>query len=296
MSQPSKGSLAEQLQALLAYRNTPDHAPEPLRSNWSVVPANDNAATARTERLANEKLLKVTPSIEEILRNMREDWVWKDGRVVSIGRLRFSDGAKHEPGYVRGQDGKVERRMVRVPAGAVLGCTETLTEDAGGQPTNITVGNAEFCKRMGVEPRSFIPSGTRRRGKSYSPAQSKALIAEAIANTPVMPAVTVCPPGVASGTAQYSDQFNGGKIGSTGKGGLIHWVDLYMAGLEHEAWMSAKRDVPAHDRQTLDAAMTATSLASMGWRGHRRTRERQALKRLVAANDNYFAAYRKISA
>lgn len=296
MSPRSKGSLADQLQALLAYRNTPDHRPEPLQSNWSVAPANDNHITARTERLANEKLLKVTPTIEEILRNMREDWVWRDGRVASIGRLKFSDGTKHEMGLVTGLDGKVERRMVRVPAGAMLGCTETLTEDAGGQSANITIGNAEFCRRMGVTPRKFIPSGTRRRGKSYSPAQSRALIAEAIANTPVMPAVTMCPPGVASGTAQYSDQFNGGKIGSTGKGGLIHWVDLYVAGLEHDAWVAAGHAVSPEDKAVLEAAMTATSLASMGRGGHRRTRERQALKRLVAANDNYFAAYRKFSA
>lgn len=36
------GSLAEQLAAVRRYVMTPDHEPEPLQTNWSVVAANDN--------------------------------------------------------------------------------------------------------------------------------------------------------------------------------------------------------------------------------------------------------------
>jgi hypothetical protein len=296
MAPRNKGSLAEQLTALWDYRNRPDHRPEPVASNWAVVPANDSGAVARSERLANEKLLKVTPSIEKILRNMREDWVWEDGKLLAIGNLKFSDGNQYEPALVRAEDGKVERRMVKVRDRAMLGCTETLTEDAGGQAGVVTISNAVFCDRVGVPHREFISGGKRRPGKSLSPKQSRAMIDRAIANTPVLPPVTMCPPGVASGTAQYSDQFIGMKIGSTGKGGLIHWVDLYTAGRD---WDESKKAIDGLDKdhkETLDAAMSAQTMASLGKRGHRRTRERQALKRLVAANDNFLQAMRKISA
>lgn len=296
--------LAEQLSALMAYRNRSDHKPEPVTSNWSVVPANDNAVTKRSERLADEKLLKVTPSIEEILRNMREDWVWKGGKLVSIGRLRFSDGTAYEPALVRTDDGSVERKLVRVRAGAMLGCNEALTEDAGGQGSAVMIGNAEmqanyFPKTDAgdvITPRTFIPSGRRRQGKSLSPRQSRALISEAIANTKAMPPVTKCPPGVASGTAQFSEQFIGMKIGSTGKGGMIHWVDLYTAGLEHDAWVKAHSSLSKNDRETLDLTLTAKNLADVGRSGHRRSRERQAVKRLRAVNDNYLAALRSFAA
>jgi hypothetical protein len=298
--------LAEQLSALLAYRNTPDHSPEPIKSNWSTEPANDNAAMTKVERLANEKLLKVTPSIEEIARNMREDWAWhppepsgrndpktgeplnkaSTGPLKSIGRLKFSNGTQHEPVLIRGDDGKVERRLMPVRRNAMLGCTETLTDEAGGQGGAVTISNAVFCERMGVERRDFTPSGKRRPGKSFSPAQSRRMIDEAIANTLVLPSVTKCPPGVASGTAQYSEQFIGMKIGSTGKGGLIHWVDLYTAGLEHEAWVAAAGSLGEKDRAVLDAAMAAGALADIDPGGSDRGARKRGRRALIAANDN----------
>lgn len=296
MAKSIRGPLADSLQALLAYRNTPDHKPEPVTSNWTTTPANDNGTTVRIERMENEKLLKVTPSIEEIFRNMSQPWVWNaQGQLVAIGRLRFSDGTQHEPALVRGDDGKVERKLMPVRRNAMLGCTETLTDDAGGQGGGASIANNVFCERMNVQPRAFIPSGKRRPGKSYSPAQSRRLIDEAIANTPVMPPVTKCPPGVASGTAQYSEQFNGMKIGSTGKGGLIHWVDLYVAGLEHEAWKAACGGMAAEDRAVLDTALTAETLADISPGGSKRGARKRGKRLLKAANDN-FAEFLKMYA
>lgn len=290
-------SLADQLSAVLTYRNTPDHTPEPIQSSWSVVPANDNAPLAKREGVKVEKLVKVTPSVEDIQRAMRGDWVWNgEGRLVAIGHLRFSDGKQTEPAMVRMADGTVERQWVRVRAGAMLGCTETITDEAGGKSQNVTISNAAFTERLGLPSRKFIPANRRRKGKSLTSAESRALIDAAIANTAIMPPVTKCPPGVASGTAQYSDQFIGMKIGSTGRGGLIQWVDLYVAGLEHQQWMDAVRSLDAGDAKTLDRAMTAQNLSDMGRSGHRRSRERQAVRRLLAANDNLIAAVKRRAA
>lgn len=297
--------LAEQLSALWAYRNTPDHAPEPVASSFVTVPANDNGMVAKTERLQGEKLLKVTPSIEEIMRNMAKEWVWKEGRLVSIGSLKFADGkTHHEKVWSRVEAGVVKLVSRRMPQGAMLGCTESLTEDAGSQSMNITIGNATLLRNHfpktgsgeAIPYRDYIPSGVRRKGRSFTAAQSRALIAEAIANTSVMPPVTKCPPGMANGTAQHSDQFIGMKIGSTGKGGLIHWVDLFVAGEDHRAWIAAVESLDGSDRDTLDLTLTADSMAAMGKSGHRRTRERQAVKRLKAANDNYLSAVKAFSA
>lgn len=288
-------SLADQLSAVLTYRNTPDHAPEPIQSNWSTVPANDNVPAAKREGAKVETLVKVTPSVEDIQRAMRGDWVWNsEGKLVAIGHLRFSDGKQTEPAMVRVADGTIERQWVRVRAGAMLGSTETITDEAGGKSQNVTISNAAFAERMGLPNRNFIPAGRRRKGKSLTSAESRALIDAAIANTAVMPQVTVCQPGVASGTAQYSDQFLGMKIGSTGKGGLIQWVDLYVSGLEHQQWMDAVRSLDAKDRSTLDAAMVAGSLADVGVAvGQTRkyaTYNKGGKRALLAANDNLAAA------
>lgn len=288
-------SLADQLSAVLTYRNTPDHTPEPIQSMWSVVPANDNAPAAKREGVRVEKLVKVTPSVEDIQRAMRGDWAWNsDGKLVAIGHLRFSDGKQTEPAMVRMADGTVERQWVRVRAGAMLGCTETITDEAGGKSQNVTISNAAFTERMGLPNRNFIPAKKRRKGKSLTSAESRALIDAAVANTAIMPSVTVCPPGVASGTAQYSDQFLGMKIGSTGKGGLIQWVDLYVAGLEHQQWMDAVKSLDTKDRLALDAAVSAGSLADVGVAvGQARkyaAHNKGGRRALIAANDNLAAA------
>src|SRR5690606_38196568 len=144
-----------------------------------------------------------------------------------------------------------------------------------------------------VTKRGYIPSGRRRKGRSYSAAESRALIEQAIANTPVLPPVTKCPPGIASGTARYSEQFIAMKIGSTGKGGLNHWVERYTAGQEYEAWVAAHKSLSEKDRTVRDTALTAETLAEVGQAAgqskmyaDKRSGWRRAL---IAPNDNLAA-------
>jgi hypothetical protein len=304
--------LAEQLTAFLAYVTTPDHKPEPLKSSFAFVPANDNGVVSKIERLANEKLLKVTPSVEEILRNMKGDWTWGDpefvvdpktgektqlastGPLKSIGDLKFSDGKQTEKAHMRGPDGDTIQYDRRMPRGAMLGTTESLIEDAGGTSVAITIGNGAFCERFGVDRHEYVPGGRRRRGRSYTADESKVLLAEAIANTTVLPEVKKLPPGMAAGTAQFSDQFIGMKIGSTGSSGAPSWIDIFMAGVDWEEDRRAHDEMSTQDKSVFAAAMEAQTLADISPGGSTfRARER-GKRLLVAANDNYAANLRKL--
>lgn len=313
MSSSGQTKLAEQLTAFLSHVANPGHKPEPVTSSFSMTPANDNHVIAKTEQLFNEKLLKVTPSIEEIQRALKEDWVWNDpefhptkknkdkspvqlastGPLFKIGPLKFSDGNKTEKAYMRGPDGETIQFDRRMERGAMLGTTESLVEDAGGSSASITIGNSTFCERFGLENHEYIPGKNRRRGRSYTSDESRELIAKAVANTPVMPAVTVCPIGMAAGTAQYSDQFIGMKIGSTGKGGAPSWVDIFMAGEEQKAERQAHADMTEEDKAVFVAAMEAQTLADISPGGSERGARKRGIRLLKAANDNYAANLQK---
>ena len=77
-----KTQLAEQLTALLEYYNRPDTAPDPLQSSWSVEPSvavvevNVEEDGEIAETFAEDLLLEITPSIRQIVREI------KDGPVV----------------------------------------------------------------------------------------------------------------------------------------------------------------------------------------------------------------------
>lgn len=310
--------LAEQLQALLDYRNRPDTPPDPLQSSWTTDPstviieqdAGDEEEFA--ERYAEDMLLEVTPSIKEIVRQIQAGEVVRNeaGQIVAIGTLRFSDGEKHERAHKRGLDGDVVAYMRKMPAGAMLGTTEKIGgPHAGGLPPTVTISNQNitalfFGRDETGKPnnyRTYQPGvRSKRRGRSYTAEESRKLIDEAIANTKVMPPVTKCPPGMASGTARFSDQFIGLKIGSTGKGGAPNWVDFFMAGRDHEEWMEAVADLDEKDVTVLSAALSARSFAEVGvavGQGAAYADKKGGGKRaLIAANDNLTAAIKKMQA
>lgn len=302
---PSK--LAEQLQALLEYRNRPDTPPDPLQSSWSTDPSTviiEQGVAEEDEfieRFAEDMLLEVTPSIKEIVRQMRTGEVVRNeaGQIVSIGTLRFSDGEKHERAYKRGLDGDVVAYMRKMPAGAMLGATEKIGgPHAGGLPPTVTISNQNITALLlgrdeDGRPKNYrgYQQGVRnkRRGRSYTAEESRKLIAEAVANTKVMPEVTKCPPGLACGTARFSDQFIGLKIGSTGKGGAPNWVDFFMAGRDHEEWMESVADLDEKDVTVLSAAMSARSLRDVGMQvgqSPEYARRKGGKLALLAANDN----------
>lgn len=289
-------SLAEQLTYVLALRNQPDHEPEPLQSNWATAPTELVEPEVRRE-LHGEQRLEITPSIEEIYREMHHTPTRNDAdQIVAIGKLRFSDGTQTEKGFMVGPDGDVVQYDRRMETGAMLGCSERLmaATGSGSSPARINISNTAIAERFGVESVSYMPGKRNRRaGKSYSALESRALIADAIANTAVMPAVTTLPSGLACGTAQVSDQFIGMKIGSTGKGGGTNWQDMGSALEDYHTWRLAHAELSEKDKTVLEVAMTAKTLDELGVRGHRRTKERQAVKRLKAANDNLVAAVKK---
>lgn len=299
---PSK--LAEQLQALLDYRNRPDTPPDPLQSSWSTDPSTviiEQDVVEEDEfieRFAEDMLLEVTPSIKEIVRQIRTGEVVRNeaGQVVSIGTLRFSDGEKHERAYKRSLDGDVVAYMRKMPAGAMLGATEKIGgPHAGGVPPTVTISNQNitalfFGRDETGKPNNYrgYRSGVRnkRRGRSYTAEESRNLIDEAIANTKAMPAVTKCPPGLANGTARFSDQFIGLKIGSTGKGGAPNWVDFFMAGRDHEEWVESLGALDSETQTILSRAMVARSFAEIAPGGTDRGARKRGKRLLIAANDN----------
>lgn len=284
------------LGALLAYRNRPEHF-EPVQSNWTTDPQEAKVEPEVRMDLHTEQRLEITPSLEEIYREMHHEPTRNEDRqIIAIGSLKFSDGTQIEVVDMIGPDGEVIQGERVMPTGAMLGCTERLTVAAGGgkSPASVDISNTALSERMGVSNVKYVPgSRNKRRGKSYTPDESRVLIDKAIANTPKLPPVTKCPPGLPAGTRQASDCFIGMKIGSTGKGGGIQWQDAHDKLRDREEWMRVERELQPEHKGTLDAAMRARNLADIGNYGHRRTRERQGMARLQAANDNLTAAMRK---
>ena len=316
---------ADRMPALVRYRDEPDHPYEPLQSTWSVVPngavevyEQDEGDEGEPEKLYHQELyLELKPSIEGILRSMREDWTWYkpspedyDGEsVATIGTLRFSNGKTRERMFKTTADGKVGLFLSRMPTGAMLGASEELGAPrgpAGESSERMVISNRHLTQMVmrrdssgnlispPLEPRAFISKGETRSGPDLTPAQSRALIAQAIANTPNMPPVTICPPGIASGTARYSDQFVGmkPKPKSTAKSGAIGWVDFFTAGRERAEWLATMDQMDEGDRQVLDAAMSAETYADVGiaaGQSPEYARRKGGKLALVAANDNLAA-------
>jgi hypothetical protein len=314
----ARGSLAGALTAVLEFRNRPDSPPDPLQSSWStdpstVIPDGAFDGDDEPEAMAEDLLLEITPSITKIMHEVKVGSVkrkgGRNGAIVEIGKLHFSDGTQTEQAMVNGAAG-VELKKVVMRPGSMLGTSEKLGGSHGGTGAAVvTIGNAalsgrltgwkldEHGKQVPKHHRPYIPSiRDRRKGKSLSAEQSRANLAEAIANTPVMPPVTVCPPGVASGTARYSDQFIGMKIGSSGKGGAPSWTDEFMAMRDHQDWQAAIREAEPQHVAVIKAAMSAKAIADLGDCGHRRTMERQGWRKLTAANDNLAQNKRKFAA
>lgn len=308
-----RGSFADAIPAVLEYRNRPDSPPDPLQSSWSTDPSTvipDTDGSSAPAKYEEDLLLEITPSLQQIEREVKTGRVERnaDGQIISIGRLKFSDGNQFERAMVNGETG-VEAKKVRMRAGSMLGTTEKVGAPHGGSaPAVVTIGNKHFTGFLGGwdkdgDPKHWRPytPGKLRRGKrkNLNPEQSAQLIKDAIANTKVMPSVTVCPPGVACGTARFSDQFIGMKIGSTGKGGAPGWVDYFIAGREHDDWMEALSLIEGPAAEALATAMSASSFAEVGMAvGQSRSyadKRGGGRKALVAANDNLTEVYKKIA-
>jgi len=303
-----RGTIGEQLAAVLTFQRAKDHAPDPVKSTWTVVKDEVLIDVETKLGLFPEHRLEITPSIAQIVRAYTDEFGKpdpskvernEDGQIVAIGTLRFSDGKQREKVLAIGPDGYVVQSERVMPLGAMLGTSETVGALAGGGiSTSIgELSNRSICRELKVAPRKYVPgTRNRRKGRSYTRDESASILAEAYENTPVLPPITKCPPGVASGTASFSAQFIGMKISSSGKGGAPNWVDIGVAMAEQEEERRAFEEISLPDQAVLQATVYARTLKDIGIAAgyspayaHRAGGKRA----LIAANDNYAAALKK---
>lgn len=292
-------SLAEQLKAVLSYRNRPDDDEPiaPVQTNWSVIPANDNNPED-LENFSFERKRLITPSVAEIMRNIALDEEQKDqsGKTVRIGKLRFSDGTQTEKAYRYTIDGKMQKYDARMPVGAMLGCRDKPDTQLGGEddPQERTNSNRYFAEMLKTSPHRYISaSGPRRNGPGCSRDQAKAILDNAIKNTD-MDSISISkyPDALPCGSARASDSFLGMKKAKTGESGSMMWQDISTSMVNREIWASVVADMPRVDLEVLDAVSTASSLsdigAVVGYKG--KTAERRGKRALISANQNLMDA------
>lgn len=298
------GSLAEQLKALLAYRNRPEGDPEPIKTNWTTIATNDNADPEETEDFSFERNLLVTPSVQEIARQFRTKDIERNehGQIVRIGKLRFSDGTQTEKAYTTGPDGNIIQMDARMPVGAMLGTAEKVKEQSGGKgytQAQLEQSNLFFAAVLGtIEPR-YVKRTKRRNGPSLNAEQSRIELAKAIANTDAMPSVKRYKPGLPCGGQRVADSFLGMQKGKKGESGAIAWEDVATHKVNREIWEETLAQLSERDIATLDKAMEAKTYEEVG------VADGQAVnyakyngggkRRLIAANDNLAQALKLAS-
>lgn len=319
-----RGSLAEQLAARLSgvrmFATTPDHEPEPIQTNWSVVPANDNNPEDIAD-LTVEKLWDISPSPEEIMRQVATNdiehgsYVDDDGKrrkvIVRWGRLRFSDGTQTEQGFKLSIDGDAVPAQIRMPVGAMLGSTDKERAQRGGDdnPQDLAGSNDYF----GGKETDFRPAGLfkaefskpvkslkrKERTGPTTKAEARQWLAEAIENTPVLPTVTKCPDGFPAGPANLAHLFPGMVKICTGSGGSMAWQDIVSEREGRNEFFRWVDSLKADDKAALEAAKTARTYADIGVAvGQTRIyadKKSGGRKALIAANDNLMAAINKFA-
>lgn len=296
-------SLASAMSALLAYRNRPEGDPVPVKTNWSLVASNDNEPEVVAD-MGYERIQLTTPSVAEIMRQAATGDVERNesGQVIRIGRLRFSNGSQVERGYKTGPGGEVIAAEIRMPAGAMLGCQDRQHTPVGGgdNPQEVAASNTYFNDMFGVTPRRRIPArkGKKRNGPGFGRVEAKAMLAEAYANTPKLPPITKCPPGLPSAGSRIADSFAGMRKTGKGDTGSTAWESVATALVDREIWAEALAELSERDRKALDAVAhgRAKTLADIEPGGHEKAASRRGKRLLRAANDNLADILQKVSA
>jgi hypothetical protein len=294
------GSLAEQLAAVRRFAAEPDHQPEPLQTNWSVVPANDNNPD-EIEDLKHDRKRLVTPSVAEIMKNVATGDVERNpaGQVVRIGKLRFSDGTQTEKACRLTIDGGVEEYAARMPAGALLGSRDKVDVALGGDdnPQEVTESNQYFADMLDTKRARYL-TGKKHKGPRVrmTADEARSELARAYANTDMSKVTfTRCPDGLPCGSAKIADSFLGMQKTTCAGGGSMMWQDIVAAMADRKEWFDAVDELKDEDRATLEAARSARNMSDLGTKaGYTgKQAERQGKRRLMAANDNLMAALRK---
>jgi hypothetical protein len=296
-------SLADQLKALMAFKNRPEGRPIPVKTNWSVV----QPPVAAPEELAEyraERIIRMTPSVAEIMRNVRDGNIERnaDGQIVRIGKLRFSDGTQYEAGYKRAPGGGVVAVKHRMPAGAMLGVRDTQDRMAGSGNNRFeeAASNLHFADMFGVKPRRRQAAAERRNGPGLTHEQRKAALAEAYANTP-SPPVTKYPPGLPAAGQKVADSFLGMQKARCADSGATKWESISTAIVDREIWAAALDELAERDRLVLDAVAhgRARNYADLGvtiGMKHEYARRKGGKRAVEAANDNLQEKLKKFTA
>ena len=320
------------MSGLLAFRNRPICVAEgggvkmkgfsALATNWSLVPANDNAAPE--DGFGNERAVQYEPSIELIMEsvakietrarpepsmlnptNVREihaiptggsveygSYTDDDGKqqkcTVRIGSLRFSDGSQKEKGQKLVLKEAVDAE-IRMPVGAMLGCNEKSARDKGAE-IDETGSNAHY--RWMVKGKSANQPKKKDRSKKrvvMSKMEARTMLAEAIANTPVMPEVKRAPDGFPYGPTALRQLFIAGRKGKNGETGSEAWEDIAVENENKRQFEIALESMLDSDVSVLADAVDAKSLTQLGeargYKGRHAVDAGRAL--LKAANDNF---------
>lgn len=292
--------LRERLKALRRHVTEPDHVPEPIETNWSTVPANDNNAED-LEGMHVERAWRIRPSEKEIMKAIKEGEIIKNdaGQTVAIGTLQFSDGTQTEAGYKLVM-GKPVRARIRLPAGAMLYTKDAEEHQIGAEEDgqHVEASNAYFAGLFGLEPRPYKVGGKRKGGENFTHAKAKEMLADAYARTD-MAAVNIeyCPDGLPNGTPKIAENFVGMQKTTVGESGSIMWQDIVTARADRKEWFDAVDSLSGKDRTVLDAAKGAKTYADVGraiGQSLNYARHNGGGKRaIIAANDNLMMAANK---
>ncbi|SKA31077.1 hypothetical protein [Consotaella salsifontis] len=302
--------MADALAPLLAWMQRPDGIAEGIEvdpvdipvvsTNWRTTPQPAEMSPEDVDGMRTERRWAMRPTVGEIMAEVAEGKTDRnaDGQIVAIGRLRFSDGSQTERGYRYSADGKITACSIRMPTGSMLGVRDIEERALGGEGSDgsdIDRSNRYFAEVFGAAFR-FLPGGRICRGRSYTAAESRAMLADAIANTPVMPEVRRYPAGLPCGSRNVAENFIGMRKEVGGGGGSVGWEDIFMAHINRSEWAATVANLSDESRQTLDATEKAKGIADLapGRRGG--NAYAAGRKRLQAANDNLMAAMKKVAA
>lgn len=320
------------MSGLLAFRNRPTGVAEAggvkmkgfgaLATNWSIVPANDNAPPE--DGFGNERAVQYEPSIELIMESVTKiktrerpepsmlnptssreihsiptggsveygSYTDDDGKrhncIIRIGSLRFSDGTQKEKGQklVLGEAVDAE---IRMPIGAMLGCNEKSARDKGAE-IDETGSNAHYrwmvAGKIAKQPKKKDLAKLR---VVMSKMEARAMLAQAVENTRVMPDIKKCPDGFPYGPTALRQLFIAGRKGKNGETGSQAWEDIAVESENKRQFEIALESMLESDQRILADAVDAKSLTQLGEaRGYKGRHAVDAGRSLLrAANDNF---------
>lgn len=323
------GSIADQLKAILAYRSKPEGNFEPVSSNWEIFVSANHSSPDETKDFTVERRWSIRPTIGELSRELAkaeyttkkdasrktigrgflypvsgdvEFGAYTDDKgqqnkiVVRIGKLRFSNGSDTERAYTYGPDGNVVMYDARLPVGAMINTSESQERVLGGANKRQAQSNAYFTEIFPSNLPNKAKKAPRSQYAKVSKEETRAELQAAYNNTPELPPITKCPPGMPWQPSNVADMFLGVKKSVSGASGSAMWQDISKALVDREVWEEMLASLPNQDVAVLEASLTACNMTEVGvavGQGKEYARRKGGKRALVAANDNLRAAIKK---